>query len=243
LSKWPVIGGDYKIGDEKGSIAVATLDNKMFELVEMEKVAIVGTLKTENIGIERVILNIISNPNIRFLIVCGEEIKGHRTGGTLISLHKNGIDKKRRVIDAPGAIPYIENLPPKAIERFREQVEIVNMLGETDIEKVKSKIIEYSKIEKEPFGEPMFVKVEKRGGKKVKKEKDAKSLDAKEAEVAIKLKELENGVEELILELTELVENRDSFKTGFYIGFVASSLLLTFALITMLILRSWSVWT
>jgi tetrahydromethanopterin S-methyltransferase subunit A len=34
-------------------------------------VALVGTLQTENLGIERVIGNVLANPHIRLLLVCG----------------------------------------------------------------------------------------------------------------------------------------------------------------------------
>ena len=40
--------------------------------------ALAGTLQTENVGLEKVICNVVSNPNIRFLIVCGPESPGLR---------------------------------------------------------------------------------------------------------------------------------------------------------------------
>jgi tetrahydromethanopterin S-methyltransferase subunit A len=35
--------------------------------------ALSGTLQTENIGTEKMICNIVANPNIRYLVVCGPE--------------------------------------------------------------------------------------------------------------------------------------------------------------------------
>jgi len=35
--------------------------------------ALAGTLQTENIGLEKVICNVVSNPNIRFLISPSQE--------------------------------------------------------------------------------------------------------------------------------------------------------------------------
>lgn len=35
--------------------------------------ALAGTLQTENVGLEKVICNIVANPNIRYLVVCGPE--------------------------------------------------------------------------------------------------------------------------------------------------------------------------
>ena len=71
--------------------------------------AICGSCKTENLGLEKVIANIISNPNIRFLLLCGTEVKGHLAGQTFAALHKGGV-KDGRVVGAEGAIPFIENL-------------------------------------------------------------------------------------------------------------------------------------
>ncbi len=46
-----------------------------------------AVIKTENLGLEKVIANIISNPNIRFILLCGTEVKGHLSGQTLAALH------------------------------------------------------------------------------------------------------------------------------------------------------------
>src|SRR4030042_4043965 len=54
--------------------------------------ALSGTLQTENIGIEKIICNIVSNPNIRSLIVCGQESPGHLVGNALFALANNGLD-------------------------------------------------------------------------------------------------------------------------------------------------------
>ena len=48
-----------------------------------EGLAIVGTMHTENLGIERVIKNVLANPHIRFLLLCGEDTQqavGHLPG-------------------------------------------------------------------------------------------------------------------------------------------------------------------
>jgi tetrahydromethanopterin S-methyltransferase subunit A len=117
-------------------------------------VAIYGRLKTENIGVEKIVANVISNPHIRYLVVCGEDIKGHRAGESLVKLYYNGIDSNHRIIDAPGVLPYIENLDEKAIERFQKQVTIVDMIGVTDKDKIDEVIEECNKEKPLSFGEP-----------------------------------------------------------------------------------------
>ena len=97
-------GGEHTICKKDGCIAVVLLN---IDYTPPQNVAIYGPLKTENIGIEKIVANIISNPHIRYLVVCGDDIRGHRSGSSLIALNKNGIDNQHKIIDAPGAIPYL----------------------------------------------------------------------------------------------------------------------------------------
>jgi tetrahydromethanopterin S-methyltransferase subunit A len=128
--EWPPVPGDFEVHDPSHSVAICTLGKKIEIPGEN---AIVGSCKTENIGIERVIINVISNPNIRFLILAGPEVPGHLTGRTLRALYHNGIDPQtKKIINAEGAIPYIENVPLEGVERFREQIELVDMINVLD---------------------------------------------------------------------------------------------------------------
>jgi tetrahydromethanopterin S-methyltransferase subunit A len=132
--EWPPVSGDFEVGTPTHCVAICTLGKKISVDTEY---AIIGPCKTENIGIERVIINIISNPNVRFLILSGPEVPGHLTGRSMRALYNNGVDPQtRKIIDAEGAIPYIENVPLEGIEQFREQVELVDMINTTDPAKI-----------------------------------------------------------------------------------------------------------
>jgi tetrahydromethanopterin S-methyltransferase subunit A len=158
--------GEFTVGNEASQIAIDTLSNRMD--FPKETVAIWGQHKTENLGIEKIMANVISNPNIRYLIICGEEVRGHRSGNSIISVHSNGIDGNGRIIGATGAVPYIENLPAEAIARFREQVEIVEMIGVTSKAEVLEKVEELASRKKERFGDPYIVEfVEREKGSKM----------------------------------------------------------------------------
>ena len=74
---WPVVSGDYIVGDPESPVAVTTLASHNEDIPASAGAAIAGPCKTENLGIEKVVANIISNPNIRFLILCGAEVQGH----------------------------------------------------------------------------------------------------------------------------------------------------------------------
>jgi tetrahydromethanopterin S-methyltransferase subunit A len=51
----------------------------------------------------------VANPNIRYLIVFGNEIEGHNTGTAIKAWMKNGIDKKRIIIGSQAKTPNANN--------------------------------------------------------------------------------------------------------------------------------------
>ena len=53
-------------------------------------------------------------------------------------------DEKRSIIGAEGAIPYIQNLPLSWIERFREQVTLVDLIGVVDEREVAGEVASWT---------------------------------------------------------------------------------------------------
>ena len=157
---WPVISGDYVVGDPESPVAVTTLASHIE--ADLSGAAIAGPCKTENLGVEKVVANIISNPNIRFLILSGAEVQGHITGQSFKALHENGCDPdKKKIIGATGAIPCVENVPLDGVERFQQQLEIVDMIDVEDVGAINAKISEC--VEKDPGAfeeEAMVISVE-----------------------------------------------------------------------------------
>jgi len=92
--------------------------------------ALAGTLQTENVGLEKVICNIVANPNIRYLVVCGPESPGHLTGQSVLALADNGIDRNQRIIGSKALTPYLFNIPTECVERFRKQLTVVDLVDE-----------------------------------------------------------------------------------------------------------------
>ena len=137
---WPVMSGEYTTGDPESAVAVVTLGSHLEDMPVAAGAAISGSLHTENLGIERVIANTISNPNIRFLVVCGAEVQGHITGQTIKAVHKNGVDSDMKVIGSEGAIPYLDNINGDAVQRFQDQLEIVDLVDVEDPATIQSKI-------------------------------------------------------------------------------------------------------
>lgn len=157
---WPLVTGDYEVGDPESPVAISSTGS-YFHIEHLSGIAIQGPDKTENIGLEKMITNIISNPNIRFLIVAGAEVPGHISGGSMVALWKNGVDpSNRKIIDTRGAIPFIENLPDAAIERFQKQVEVIDMIGTEDYGALMAKVNELKARDPGAYPEdPMIVKV------------------------------------------------------------------------------------
>jgi len=140
---WPVEPGEFVVCDPKAHIAVVTLDDDIS--LPANLIALYGKSRTENLGVERVVVNTVSNQNIRALVICGKEICGHNAGQAILALWENGIDQGKRIVGAEGAIPYIQNLPVEFIERFRLQVELVDLIGVVDELVIGDRIVEVSK--------------------------------------------------------------------------------------------------
>ena len=130
---------DYYHGKGK-DLAICTLSSiglleEISESDVMDKIAIVGRLLSENRGIDAMIRFTLEHPDLKHIIVCGKEVKGHRAGQTLLALARNGVDKEGRIIGALGPYPMLKS-PAKDVDAFRRQVEITDMVGTVDIEKL-----------------------------------------------------------------------------------------------------------
>ena len=134
---WPPLPGDYLVLRYYAPVAVCVLHSA--DIVDRLAasgevgVSIIGTLHTENLGIERMITNVLANPNIRFLLLCGDDSKqavGHLPGQSLAALARAGIDERGRIVGATGRRPVIKNINRDAVDHFRRTVEVVDLIGE-----------------------------------------------------------------------------------------------------------------
>lgn len=138
-------------GDPKSNIVICTLSsiNLLKEIANssvMEEIAVTGRLFSENKGIDSLVKSIISNEKIDTIILCGKDTLGHRPGYSLLCLHKNGIDENHKIINSPSPHPIL-TITKKEIEKFQNQVKIVNKIGETRISKLKNLIKNYKQIQ------------------------------------------------------------------------------------------------
>jgi len=148
---YPPEQGRYIRGNDASPVAVAIIlnceaDKVPLELTNLVRVgaesgaALSGTVQTENIGFEKIICNIVANPNIRYLILGGPESEGHLTGQALKALMQNGIDDKKRIIGSNAPHPFLFNIPVEFVERFRKQLTLIDLQFEGDPEIIRKAV-------------------------------------------------------------------------------------------------------
>jgi tetrahydromethanopterin S-methyltransferase subunit A len=155
-AEWPLVVGEYSVLDRNGHVAVSTLGST--ELAEElagkkpQGLAIVGKTETENIGIDKIVKNVITNHTLRYLVVVGKDPAGHQSGQTLLALAQNGVDEKGRIIGSPGKRPVLRNVSTAEVNTFREQVQVIDLIGCEDSAEIVAKIEALSPKEAAPCG-------------------------------------------------------------------------------------------
>jgi len=135
---YPPEEGRYLRGNDRSPVVVVVILNDPEDKIppEIERLvrvgvetgaALSGTVQTENIGFEKIICNVIANPNIRWAVLTGPESEGHLTGEAFKALLANGVDEKKRIVGTDAPHPLLFNLPMEFIERFRAQVSLIDL--------------------------------------------------------------------------------------------------------------------
>ncbi|MBI4683252.1 MAG: DUF4346 domain-containing protein [Nitrospirae bacterium] len=147
-NSWPPVEGEYTVLDKSAPVAVSTLASvKLEEKLARLKPAglcIVGKTETENIGIDKIVKNVVSNPSIISIIVAGKDTEGHKSGKTLLALWENGVDKNMRIIGSNGRRPILKNVSRAEVDKFRKQITVEDMIGSENIKAIANKIRELS---------------------------------------------------------------------------------------------------
>jgi len=147
---WFPVPGEYFAFCEGSSCPVAVSTLASVELAEAlannrpKELCIVGKTETENIGIDKIVKNVISNPTIQILLLSGKEPKGHLSGNTLLALWKNGVDENMKIIGSKARRPFLNNVSREQVVSFRNQIRIVDMIGDEDVESVTKRIRQVS---------------------------------------------------------------------------------------------------
>jgi len=119
---WPPVAGEYYpfCDGPECPVAVSTLASvelaERLARVRPKELCIVGKTETENIGIDKVVKNSVTNPTIRVLLLAGKDPKGHQSGRTLLALWESGVDETMKVVGSPGRRSILKNV---AVKRSR----------------------------------------------------------------------------------------------------------------------------
>ena len=103
---YPPEDGRYVRGNDSSPVVVIVVLNhpedkippKIEELVRIgveSGAALAGTVQTENIGFEKIICNVVANPNIRYAVLTGPESEGHLTGEAFKALLKTAWTREK----------------------------------------------------------------------------------------------------------------------------------------------------
>ncbi len=135
---------EFYLGNPNSQVAICTLasislldDLKNYGI--LSNVAIIGRLFSENKGIDGIVQYVYENKNIKKIILCGKEVWGHKSGHSLLQLHKNGIDNNSKIINSISPDPHLR-VSKEMIEYFQKNIIITNLINETNLEIISKNI-------------------------------------------------------------------------------------------------------
>jgi len=151
---WPPSPGRFVIGNPDSAVAVCTLSSTaLIDQLSPNRVAIIGRVYTPNLGVEKMIRNVVSNPRLRYLVLCGKESPVFKVGEALLMLAANGLDEQGQIIGASGAMAELSNLPIEAVETFRQQIQLINHIGEINPASLNRIVAELADRQTPPFAQ------------------------------------------------------------------------------------------
>lgn len=141
---WPIEEGRYLVSNPLSPVGVVVILTAPYNKIPKETEELVragvekgagisGTLQTANIGIEKIAVNLVSNPNIRYLILAGRE-SGHFPADALKALFRNGTDEKGYILNTKAPTAILKNITKEVIERIRQQIQLIDLSGMVETE-------------------------------------------------------------------------------------------------------------
>ncbi|MCY4491046.1 MAG: tetrahydromethanopterin S-methyltransferase subunit A [Thaumarchaeota archaeon] len=129
------------LGNHNSTISICTLSS--IDLLKniaasdiMGRIYIAGRLFSENRGIDSLVKYVNSHRHIRTIILCGQEVSGHRAGHSLLQLYKNGTNQNGRIKDSISPEPFL-TISDEEIAYFQNHITLINQIGLTDIAQIR----------------------------------------------------------------------------------------------------------
>lgn len=150
---WPIFFQKSLIlGDVKRNVGICTLWSKkefFADKVPGHQYCAIGNLYTAD-GINYILKNILANPVINHLVVCGADF--FKSGEALINFFKNGIDENRQII---GSNAYLHsNISLDVVKTLRENIKVIDLRGR---EGQLTQLLNDISLEGNQFSEPVFL--------------------------------------------------------------------------------------
>lgn len=147
--------GDYVVSNARKSVALAVLggvdiDSQTFSALSSE-IAIIGSITTENLGVEHLVKNLVANPFLRHLVLWGEDVEGHLPGDALVNLLRHGADKNRKITGARGARPVLKNITDDEVHHLRLQIHGVDLIGRKEMAELTEQLDLLDKQPNQPY--------------------------------------------------------------------------------------------
>lgn len=138
--EWPMYFAENLIvGNLQSSVAVATLwtpKEAFGKRLNKESYCVMGQLYS-NDGINAILRNVLARPQIRTIILCGQDKIA--SADSLTCLINNGINEKGEVIGKLESRVEKE-IPAAAVDLFRAHVKVVDMRGVLKVEEIQAAI-------------------------------------------------------------------------------------------------------
>lgn len=153
-SSWPIYFKDkLHIANLQSNVGLVTLWTPMQVLLprlNQESFCIGGQLYSKR-GINFIIRNILANPTIDTILICGANLSG--SAEALMNLIDKGVDSENNVLDVDKA-PVDKEIDLDALETFRKNVRYVNLIGNSSFAEIQSEIDKVSKKSSKVWANP-----------------------------------------------------------------------------------------
>lgn len=131
---WPLYYKNIlRISNLDSSVGIATMWTEREAVVKIlagleKQYCVVGNLYGQA-GISPIIRNVFAKPTIRTILLWGADLSA--SGQSLLLLMKNGLDENQQIIGDPKKGLIEKEIDRKALELFRQSVEVVNLRGKS----------------------------------------------------------------------------------------------------------------
>ena len=133
---WPLYYRDeLEVGNPEACISICTLwtpRTLISKWLERGSFAVVGNLYSRD-GLNPMTRNILANPTIRYIIVCGESLND--SAEALFAFFEKGVDAEWKIVSNGGLID--REIPLATLNLVRENVSIIDLRGLISTEEIK----------------------------------------------------------------------------------------------------------